>query len=1311
MKNILLNYIDFKKIESLLKGFKTSTGLSVAILDLGGLLLAQCEWQKLQQSFYNINSDASHWDTNIKMNCPTTENFSCFKNLNGIVEITIPLFFDNKHIANLFSGYFISDKSSLLSCKKEAEKQGFDQHKYDTALHSLPIYSIEEIKKTLAFLIDTLHFTFDMTSDNRKQIELNESLINNTLFLENIIDNSPALIYVADLDGKIKLVNNEFGNIFQLDKSDIIGKYRKDIMPPAIAEQHRNNDIKVINQKESIVNQEENMEADGKHYYISQKFPLFDSKGIIQAVGGISTDITAIKRTKEALLKSEDKYKSLFNNSADGIIVLNEQSDILELNNQICNILEYSREELSKLKGFELIHIEDVTNKDHETVLTQLKQGKTIISHYRLRKKNGDYVPTEFSIKMIGEDQFLNIVRDITERKLAEKIIHDSELKYRSFFENSIDAILLGNLEGQILSANPAACLMYGCSEEELKKIGRAGVIDTSDPRLEAITAKRNKKEKVRAEITSLRKDGSPFESEISASYFLNIDNIQITSMIVRDITERKKAEKDLLESERILSVVFNNHTDLQLLIGVQDNDEFYVDIINKPYIDTINSFMIPLNSEAIIGKSVRVLNTKLGLGDAYFEHAIINYKNVVTTKKTLCYTEILEINGFAYTSEITLIPIMDDSGKCQYILFNSHNITEQKKAKNALIESEEKFKKIFLTSPDLVTITQIDDGMYIDVSENFIQISGYTREEIIGKTSNELNIWSDPKDRIRMISKLKEFGKVENMEAQFTFKGGQGINGLLSASILIINNKEHILTITRDITELIVTEQALKETVANLRSMIENREDSIYSIDRDFNYIIFNRAFENNINNEYNIVLKKGMSAIENLTQQQADFWVPKLNSVFEGQSDTFEFTFTIDEKIHYFQTTLNPIFEDQKITGASGISIDITKRKLIEEALKISEEKFEKTFRLSPYLVSLSTSEGEIIEVNNRVVSTLGYTREEFLGINTTRVPLWVNLDDRKNFADLLQKNGAVHDIEIQLRKKSGEISDFLLSACIIEVNGKELFLNIVHDITERKIAEKEIIKLNNELEEKVTLRTAQLEAMNKELETFTYSVSHDLKAPLRGIDGYSKLLSDIYKLELNPEAQSFIQKIRSSTLQMNQIIDDLLDYSRLERSKLNIGKIKIKELIETVLSSYIEESEAGYFKINSKNTDIEINADPKGFVIAFRNLIENAIKFKKEKTIPTILINIVEKELSWIISVNDNGIGFDMKYHHKIFDIFQRLQRVEDFPGTGIGLALVSKAMQRMNGKAWAESTPNVGSTFYLEIPKKIKYDYKK
>ncbi|HDR51416.1 MAG TPA: GAF domain-containing protein, partial [Mariniphaga anaerophila] len=246
-------------------------------------------------------------------------------------------------------------------------------------------------------------------------------------------------------------------------------------------------------------------------------------------------------------------------------------------------------------------------------------------------------------------------------------------------------------------------------------------------------------------------------------------------------------------------------------------------------------------------------------------------------------------------------------------------------------------------------------------------------------------------------------------------------------------------------------------------------------------------------------------------------------------------------------------------------------------------------------------------------------------------------------------------------------------------------------------------ENINLYAELEDRVKQRTEQLQAVNKELETFTYSVSHDLKAPLRGIDGYSKLLLDEYGDSLDEDAAHFIKTIRSSTLQMNQLIEDLLSYSRLERSHFKQEKIALKSFVKTLVSNFGEEIKKCGVQVKINIPEVDIVTDSTGLSIALRNFMENAIKFTCKSRNPEIEIGFDENPDYWIMSVKDNGVGFDMKYHERIFEIFQRLHRAEDFPGTGIGLAMVAKALQRMNGKAWAESKPGHGSTFFIELPK--------
>lgn len=287
-------------------------------------------------------------------------------------------------------------------------------------------------------------------------------------------------------------------------------------------------------------------------------------------------------------------------------------------------------------------------------------------------------------------------------------------------------------------------------------------------------------------------------------------------------------------------------------------------------------------------------------------------------------------------------------------------------------------------------------------------------------------------------------------------------------------------------------------------------------------------------------------------------------------------------------------------------------------------------------------------------------------------------------------------------QAEQKVLESQAELRKALVFANQSRQTLLSVLED---QQIAQKKLNQLNDELEKRVIERTSQLEAANKELETFTYSVSHDLKAPLRGIDGYSQLLADLYAVDLNEEARKFITTIRSSTQQMNQLIEDLLQYSRLERSQIRNETINFRSLVNSILKINEDEITSRPISVVVDAPDTWLTVDSNGIQMALRNLIENAIKFTKRVPQPTILIKQEETVASWILSVKDNGIGFDMKYSQRIFEIFQRLHRAEDYSGTGIGLAMVSKAMHRMNGRVWAESSPGQGATFYLEIPKSI------
>ena len=281
----------------------------------------------------------------------------------------------------------------------------------------------------------------------------------------------------------------------------------------------------------------------------------------------------------------------------------------------------------------------------------------------------------------------------------------------------------------------------------------------------------------------------------------------------------------------------------------------------------------------------------------------------------------------------------------------------------------------------------------------------------------------------------------------------------------------------------------------------------------------------------------------------------------------------------------------------------------------------------------------------------------------------------------------------------RKDGTEFQVEISLSPLETEEGVLVSSAIRDITERKKTE-EVKKLNAELERRVTERTAELAAANKELEAFAYSVAHDLRAPLRHIDGYSKLLAEQLGASLDEGAGHYLESIQDSTRNMGEMVDDLLNLSRVARKELNLQVTGLSSLVDEVVKN---------LKPEVKDREIEwkiaglpfVECDPVLVKQVFVNLLSNAVKFTRTR--PHAVIEVDQKLVDGqtVTYVRDNGVGFSMKYSDKLFGVFQRLHRQEDFEGTGVGLATVQRIVQKHGGRIWAEAELNTGATFYFTL----------
>ena len=482
------------------------------------------------------------------------------------------------------------------------------------------------------------------------------------------------------------------------------------------------------------------------------------------------------------------------------------------------------------------------------------------------------------------------------------------------------------------------------------------------------------------------------------------------------------------------------------------------------------------------------------------------------------------DVHGTDILCEVRLVRL--PSSDAPLVRGSIIDIRGRKAMENAQRESEAKFATVFHNCPEPITIGSFPDGKLVDVNEAFERHFGWKREEVLGQSGVALGIWANPEQRDEMARRLERDAGVDSFEAELQRRDGSRLIGQIGAALTEINGRRSVVIVLRDVTLERRAERGLRESEARFATVFRTCPESIsFSLLEDGTYLEVNEAYERLFGYARSEVI--GRSAISLglwVDKSRREALLDRLRT--EGRVNGFEAQFTRkDGQIWDGELSAEPAVLDGKLALVIVLR-DVTAQKRAAEALRKSEEKFSKVFHTCPETIGIATlAEGIYLEVNEAFERLYGVPRNEAIGKSSLALGLWVDPDNRKELVHQLEHNVRVTGFPVLIRHRSGEVKATDVSAERIEIDGRDCLIAVVRDVSEQRRAEEEILRLNVELEERVQLRTAELEVANKELESFSYSVSHDLRAPLRSIHGFQQALLEDCSAQLDDNGRQHL------------------------------------------------------------------------------------------------------------------------------------------------------------------------------------------
>lgn len=1014
--------------------------------------------------------------------------------------------------------------------------------------------------------------------------------------------------------------------------------------------------------------------------------PMRDRQGNVTGITCAAADITKRRQEELELKEATDYIESLFNYANAPIIVWDASFRITRFN--------HAFERLTGLKA------EDVMGKDLSLLFPEASRADSLAKIARTlsgehwesveipirRKDGGIRIALWNSANMYEKDGKTLLAtiaqgQDITERKNAEHALRESETNARAIFNATNDGIILMEPDGTVIDINETLAGRFKKSTAELKGLN---IYDFTPPEVNRV-----RKEKVNEVVRT--KQVVRFVDERQGIWLDNTiypifderGNVSRIAGYSRDITEFKKAGDALQESEEKYRTVIENSNDL---IWMSDNQG------KITYINKKAAAAGGYRPEEVIGR-----HYSMGIAPEDLQRMADIEKNLLSGESTSYEVDIRTKTGELITLSVNNAPVYKH-GKIAGTVSFGRDITLQKRAEEELRKSEERYRTIVDYSNDMIW-TLDEKGRFTFFNKRAEELSGRRLSDWIGKDFSPLILEEDLPHVIEVF-KAATAGKPRQYEVRIKHPSGSLLTlAVNTAPIYTGDTVTGTVSFGRDVTLQKQAEEELQKSEERYRTMIEHSNDMIFTINREGRFTFFNKRAEEI--SGYKFEDWKGKSFAPLIVEEDMSKTMEAFRRTMAGESLRWETRVKRPDGTA-FLVSINtaPIYSEGRVIGTVSFGRDVTEQKRAEEELRASEERYRRIIENSNDLIWTTDTEGRFTFWNKRAEEVSGYKFRDWQG--KSFAPM-IPEEELPKSIEALKKGTSGQSLRWETGIRRGDGSIFRLSINTTPAYDGDKITGITcfaRDITEQVEAREEVKRLNRDLERRIAERTAQLESSNKELESFSYSVSHDLRAPLRVIDGFSFALLEDYKNTLDAEGKRFLSVIRTNTQKMGQLIDDLLSHARVGRQEIWIEQVDMnamaKEVFEEMKSSW-----------PGRRIDFRLAPLPpaKGDKVMLRqvwaNIISNALKFTKFRKTAEIEIGARTEKGKNTYYVKDNGAGFDSRYAGKLFGIFQRLHSAEDFGGTGVGLAIVERIIRRHGGRVWAEGEVDKGAAFYFEL----------